>query len=146
MSDLHTTLGAVTIAVNALAALLGGLAWLRQRPLRAFWIALRAGQALIMVEAVTGAALLLDGRDLPRLHLIYGLVPIGVAFVAEQLRLAAAQMELDRRGLEGRDDVAALPEDEQYSLVAVIVRRETGTMAASAAVVALLAMRAQGWL
>ena len=31
-------------------------------------------------------------------------------------------------------------------LVALIVRRETGTMAASALVVTLLALRAQGWL
>ena len=40
-----------------------------------------------MIEAVIGAALLLDGHDLPRLHLIYGLTPIAVAFLAEQLRL-----------------------------------------------------------
>ena len=33
----------------------------------------------MMVEAVIGAVLLLDGRDLPRLHLVYGLTPIAVA-------------------------------------------------------------------
>ncbi|HVI19046.1 MAG TPA: hypothetical protein VM712_11745 [Gaiellales bacterium] len=146
MSGVHETLGAITIGVNWVAALLGGLAWLTRRRIPGFWWLLRTGQALIIVEAVTGAALLLDGRDLPRLHLIYGLIPIAVSFVAEQLRLTAAQTVLDQHDLEGAADVAKLPEPEQHALVALIVRRETATMTASAAVVALLAMRAQGWL
>ena len=53
--------------------------------------------------------LLLAGEELPPLHLVYGLTPLAVAFFAEQLRVVAAQTELDRRGLEGRDAVAALP-------------------------------------
>jgi hypothetical protein len=146
MSGAHADLGALAIALNALAAALGAVAWLRQRPLRAFWLLLRSGQALIMVEAVTGAALLLDGRDLPRLHLIYGLVPIVVSFLAEQLRYTATPTVLDQHGLEGTADVAKLPEAEQHALVAAIIRRETAVMACSAAVVALLALRAQGWL
>jgi hypothetical protein len=145
VSDVHTDLGAVVIAINALAALAGLYAWWHA-PIRAFWALLRAGQALVMLEAVIGAALLLDGKDLPRLHLIYGLVPIAVAFVAEQLRLASADTILTQHGLEGAKDVAALPEPEQHALVASIVRRETGVMAASAAVVTLLCLRAQGWL
>ena len=99
-----------------------------------------------MIEAADGAVLLLMGRHLPRLHLIYGLVPLAVAFVAEQLRLAAAETVLQQRNLEGREAVAALPEPEQRALVAAIVRRETGVMAASALVVAALAVRAMGWL
>jgi hypothetical protein len=145
MSDVHSVLGAIVIGVNALAAIVGAYAW-RRAPLRAFWPLLRAGQALVMVEAVIGAALLLDGKDLPRLHLIYGLVPIAVSFVAEQLRLASADIVLQQKGLEGAKDVADLPEREQHALVASIVRRETGVMAASAGVVALLCLRAQGWL
>jgi hypothetical protein len=143
VSGLHTQLGAIAIAINALAALLGGYAWLARRPLRAFWLALRAGQALIMLEAVVGAALLLDGHDLPRLHLVYGLTPIAVAFVAEQLRFMATPTLLDQHGLEGGADVAKLPLAEQRALVAAIVRREIGVMATSAAVVAMLATRAQ---
>jgi hypothetical protein len=146
MSGFHQALGAVTILVNALAGVLGGIAWLTHRRVPGFWTALRAGQALILIEAVTGAALLLDGKPLPRLHLIYGLMPIAVSFVAEQLRLLAASQVLESRGLEGTADVAKLPQAEQHALVAAIVRRETGTMAASALVVMLLALRAQGWL
>jgi hypothetical protein len=146
VSGFHHSFGAITIFVNALAGVLGGLAWMTHRRVPGFWAALRAGQALILIEAVTGAALVLDGKDLPRLHLIYGLVPIAVAFLAEQLRLLSASQVLERHDLEGSADVARLPEAEQHALVAQIVRRETGTMAASAFVVMLLALRAQGWL
>jgi len=146
VSSFHQTFGAITIFVNAVAGVLGGIAWLTHRKVPGFWPLLRAGQALILIEAVTGAALVLDGKDLPRLHLIYGLVPIAVAFLAEQLRLLAASQVLERHELEDSKAVARLPKDEQHALVALIVRREIGTMAASALVVTLLALRAQGWL
>ena len=146
MSSTHELLGAITIGINWIAALLGGIAWLTRRRIQPFWWMLRTGQALILLDAVIGAALLLDGKDLPRLHLIYGLVPIAVSFVAEQLRLASADIELQKRDLENAQEVATLPAEEQRALVTGIIRRETGVMAASAAVVALLCLRAQGWL
>jgi hypothetical protein len=146
VSGLHTQLGALAIALNALAALIGAAAWLVSRNPKAFWILLRAGQALIMIEAVVGAALLLDGRDLPRLHLVYGLTPIAVAFLAEQLKLLATQTLLDNRGLAGGAEVAKLPEVEQRAFIAAVLRRELGVMATSAGIVAVLAARAQGWL
>jgi hypothetical protein len=146
VSAVHTDLGAVTIALDALAALIGAAAWLARRNPRAFWIALRTGQGLVALEAVVGAALLLAGRDLPRLHLVYGLTPIAVAFLAEQLRLTATPTLLEQRGLSGGADVAKLPEDEQHALVVAILRREIAVMAVSAAIVSLLLLRAQGWL
>jgi hypothetical protein len=146
VSDLHTSLGALAVGLNAVAAVIGGLAWLVRRNPRLFWIALRAGQALIMVEAVVGAVLLLDGRDLPRLHLVYGLTPIAVAFLAEQLKLLATQTLLDKRDLESGADVAKLPEAEQREFITAVLRRELGVMATSAFVVAVLAARAQGVL
>jgi len=101
---------------------------------------------LVLIEALDGAILLLLGKDLPPLHLIYGLVPLGVSFLAEQLRLASADTVLAQRGLEGRKDVEKLSPEEQNELVRVIVRREMGVMAASAVVVALLGVRAAGAL
>jgi hypothetical protein len=142
----HIALGAALIAVNATAGVYGGWAWWQQRHAPGFWPLLRIGQALVMVEALDGAVLLVIGKDLPPLHLIYGLVPLGVAFVAEQLRLAAADTVLGQRGLEGRADVEKLSDAEQRELVRVIVRREMGVMAASAVVVALLGVRAAGAL
>jgi hypothetical protein len=97
-----------------------------------------------MVQAVDGALLVLTGHELPRLHLVYGLVPLGIAFLAEQLRLAAADTVLAQRGVEGRADVERLPDPEQHELVRAIMRRETGVMAASALVVAVLGVRATG--
>ena len=90
--------------------------WHRGELSRAFWPLLRAGQALVVLEALDGGVLLLLGEDLPRLHLIYGLVPLGVAFIAEQLRLTSAQAVLDaargalgaRAGTEAERDAAAL--------------------------------------
>jgi hypothetical protein len=146
MSDVHEALGWIAIGLNGAAALVGAIAWLARRNPRPFWWLLRSGQALIMVEAVIGAALLLDGRDLPRLHLVYGLTPIAVAFLAEQLRLLATQTLLDKRGLEAGADVAKLPRDEQLAFVAAVLRREVGVMATSAFIVAVLAARAQGAL
>ena len=148
MTAVHIVLGVALIAVNAVAAVLG---WLQWRGIAAgspswFWRLLRAGQALLMVEAVDGAILVLAGHDLPSLHLIYGLVPLGVSFVAEQLRLAAATAVLDQHGLEGRADLELLSPGEQSELVQAIMRRELGVMAAAAAVVALLGVRAAGLL
>jgi hypothetical protein len=107
---------------------------------------LRIGQALVMIEAVDGAILVITGKELPELHLIYGLLPLGVSFFAEQLRITAAETVLANRGLEGRKDVERLARAEQQDLVRVIVRREIGVMAASAVVVALLGVRAAGGL
>jgi hypothetical protein len=146
VNGLHSAAGYVVIGVNALAGVLGGWAWWRGVRVRAFWPLLRAGQALVVLQAVGGAVLLIQGRSLPRLHLIYGLVPLAVAFVAEQLRLASADIVLSQHDVEGTEDFAKLPDSEQHALVALIVRRETGVMAASALVVALLAGRAQGWV
>jgi hypothetical protein len=136
----------LAIGLNVLAAVIGFVAWIVNRNPRAFWLILRAGQGLIMVEAVVGAALLLDGKDLPRLHLVYGLTPIAVAFLAEQLKLLATQTLLDKRGFESGADVGKLPENEQRAFVTAVLRRELGVMATSAFIVATLAARAQGVL
>ena len=142
MTGIHVVLGYTLIAVNLAAGLWGGYGWWRHVHVPGFWPLLRVGQGLVMLQAVDGAVLILMGRDLPELHLIYGLVPLGVSFIAEQLRLAAADTVLAQRDLEGRADVEALPPAEQTALVRAIVRREMGVMAASALVVAALGARA----
>jgi hypothetical protein len=145
LTGVHIVLGVALVVVNLAAGVYGGWAWWRWREAPGFWTLLRAGQLLVVVEAALGGVLLLGGDDMPPLHLVYGLTPLGVAFVAEQLRIVAAQVELDHRELSGRDAIAALPEPERRELVRAILRRETGVMAASAMVVALLGVRASGW-
>jgi hypothetical protein len=146
MTAVHIVLGVALVAVNLGAGLYGAWGWWQWRDAPGFWPLLRVGQLLVAIEAVSGLVLSLAGEELPPLHLVYGLTPLGVAFLAEQLRLVAAQTELDHRELEGREAIAALPEAEQRALVRAILRREMGVMAASALVVALLGVRASGWI
>jgi hypothetical protein len=146
VTGVHIALGVALVAVNLGAGLYGAWGWWRWRDTPGFWALLRAGQLLVAIEAVIGLVLLLEGQELPPLHLVYGLTPLAVAFLAEQLRIVAAQVELDHRKLEGRDAIAALPEAERQDLVRAILRREVGVMAASAVVVAVLGVRASGWI
>ncbi len=146
MTGVHIVVGVGLIAVNLAAGMYGAWAWWQWRAAPGFWPLLRAGQVLVAVQAVIGAVLSLTDHDLPPLHLVYGLTPLAVSFFAEQLRLIAAQTELDRRHLEGRPAIEALPEAQRRELVRAIVRREIGVMAASALVVALLGVRASGLL
>ena len=146
MTAFHIALGVAVVVVNLAAGAWGTWHWRRDTYSRAFWLMLRAGQGLVVVAAADGALLAAMGKKLPELHLIYGLTPLVVSFLAEQLRLASADSVLQARDLEDSKAVGRLPAAEQQAVVRAIVRRETGVMAASALVVALLGLRAGGWL
>ena len=141
--------GALAVALlNALPALLGGWLWYR-RPThpasRAFWILLRVGQGSALVLAILTGSLAVAGHySSDRLFYLYALLPLAVAFVAEQLRVASAQTILDQRDLPDAQAVGTLPESEQHAVVAAILAREMGIMALSAFVVVFLALRAAG--
>ena len=112
--------GAIAVAaLNAISGVLGGTLWYRADELAA------AGN-----------------YSSEHLFYLYALLPLAVGFVAEQLRVASAQTILDQSGLESAQAVGELPEEEQHTLVAAIVRREIGVMALSALVVVFLALRA----
>jgi hypothetical protein len=143
MTTAHIVLGVAVVVVNLAAGLLGAYKWRRDEYSHAFWPLLRTGQALVVIEALDGAVLLLMGQELPRLHLIYGLVPLGVQFIAEQLRLTSAQAILDQRGVASARELA--PDDAEDAALDIL-RREMGVMAASALVVAALGLRAGGVL
>jgi hypothetical protein len=138
--------GALALAVlNALPGALGAWIWYRadERQARAFWVMLRVGQGAALALAVAVGSLAAAGRySSEHLFYLYALLPLAVAFVAEQLRVASAQTILDQRGLESAAAVGELPEADQHELVGAIVRREIGVMALSALVVVFLALRA----
>jgi hypothetical protein len=138
--------GALAVAVlNALPGLLGAWRWYRGEASRAFWLLLRVGQGSAVTFALGIGALAIAGSySSERLFYLYALLPLAVAFVAEQLRVISAQTILDRRELADAQAVGELPEAEQRALVAEIVRRELGVMAISALVVVFLALRAAG--
>jgi hypothetical protein len=135
----------VTAATNLVAGALGAWRWWIVVPSRAFWVLCRTGQAFAVVQAaVAGVLAALGFHPGDGLYWLYALMPVAVSFVAEQLRVTAAQAVLDARELEDAQAVGRLDEAAQRSVVLAIVRREMGTMAAAALVVAFLALRAWG--
>jgi hypothetical protein len=144
MKQIHLVIGVLCIALMAGAAVWGAWCWYRVRQSRLFWRLLRAGQAVIVLEVALGGVLLLLHYKESSLHLIYGLLPVAVSFVGEQLRIAAAQSVLDSRGFESSAEVGRLPENEQQGVVVAIVQRELGVMVLAAIVMAVLLFRAAG--
>jgi len=137
----------VVAALNAIAALLGAFVFYRGDPAawqaHAFWVLLRVGQGSALALAIAVGSLAAAGKSASEgLFYLYALLPLAVAFVAEQLRVASAQTILDQRGLPDAAAVGTLPEAEQQLLVSAIVRRELGVMTLSALVVVFLALRA----
>jgi hypothetical protein len=130
-------------ALNALSGLVGAVSWYRVQPSRTFWVLLRVGQIAALVFAGGVGALAAAGRNSSDgLFYLYALLPLAVAFVAEQLRVTSAHTILDQRGLPNAQAVGELPDVEQHRVVEAIVRREMGVMVLSALVVVFLALRA----
>jgi hypothetical protein len=145
MTDVAQLLALVTAVANGFAGVVAGVLWWRVAPERPAWILLRVGQAVAVVQAAGAGVLALAGFDpADGLYWLYALLPVAVGFVAEQLRLAAAQGVLDARGLEDAHAVGRLDEAGQRSVVLAILRRELGVLAAAALVTAFLALRALG--
>jgi hypothetical protein len=93
---------------------------------------------------VLGGVLYLVDRKPPGLHVLYGVLPLLVAFLGEQLRISAAHMVLSTRGFESAQEVGRLPKEEQRVIALTIVQREIGVMAAAALVNVALLARAAG--
>jgi hypothetical protein len=143
MSAVVVVCALVVAALNVVAAGLGALQWWLVRPGRAFWVALRVAQGAAVVFAVVAGGYAAGGdRPDDGLFWLYALLPIPVAFIAEQLRLTSATAVLDARGLPDAQAMGRLPADEQRSIVLQIMQREAAVMAISAAVVVFLALRA----
>jgi hypothetical protein len=143
MATVHLVVGSALIVLNLAAGIYGAWRWYRVDPSPFFWRLLRVGQALIVLQVLLGALLLALGHKPDQgLHVLYGVLPLAVAFIAEQLRIVSADAVLSARGHASAHDVGELPEDEQRVVVLSIVRREMGVMALSCFVVVALAVRA----
>jgi hypothetical protein len=142
MKQVHLVLGVITIVLSGAAALWGGWCWWKVSNNRWFWRLLRASQVAIVIEAALGGILLLLGHKSPGLHTLYGVLPLFVSFIAEQLRISAATMVLDKAGFESAQAVGALPDAEQREIVRTIMRREIGVMALASLVNTALLARA----
>ena len=145
MTHVVQVVALVTALVSLVAGVLGAWRWWRVEPSGTFWLLCRAGQVLAGAQAVLAGVLAALGFDpADSLYWLYALLPVAVSFVAEQLRVTAAETVLHDAGLENAQAVGELDEARQRSVVLSIVRREMGVMAASAVVVAFLAARAWG--
>ncbi len=142
MRAVHVVLGVLCGALFAGAGVWGAWCWHKVRHSALFWRLLRAGQAAVVLEAALGGLMVATGRRGNTLHLVYGLLPILVSFVAEQLRIAAAQTILDGRGIESAAAVGELPEVEQRAIVISIMQREMGVMVLAVLVILVLLFRA----
>jgi hypothetical protein len=141
MKDIHAIVGAACLALNALAAVWGGVAWARRDPSVSFWPVLRLAQASVVIEVLLGVVLLIQGRKPPdSLHYVYAVAPLVIALVTEAMRADAARREIDDLG----DDVdpEKLPRREQVLLARRVVVREIGIMTIGVILIVTLLLRA----
>jgi hypothetical protein len=145
MADAAHVTAVATAVVNAVAALYGAWRWWTVAPSRVFWVLARAGQALVVGQAVV-AGVLFVRNFLPDdgLYWLYAVLPLVVSFLGEQFRVTSAHTVLDARGLEDAQAVGGLDEAGQRSVVVAILRREMGVVTLAAAAVVFLSLRALG--
>jgi hypothetical protein len=144
MNEVHIVCGVAAIALNGLAACWGAWAWWRAQPSPGFWRLLRVAQLAVIVEVVAGGIFYFIHRRSPGLHILYGVLPVAVSFIAEGLRASSAQLVLDKHGHASAQAVGRLPAAEQRAVVVEILRREMGVMTLSALVIVGLLARAAG--
>lgn len=141
MRDVHAVVGFATLALNALAAVWGGVAWIRRDPSISFWYFLRAAQAAVVVEVGLGVVLLARGDSPPDdLHYAYAVAPLVIALVSEAMRAGAAVSEIEALG-EGVD-AESLSRREQVLLARRVVVREIGIMTVGLLLITTLLLRA----
>jgi len=133
---------AVTTGGSGVVAL---FLWWTVNPAHWVWLVLRIGQLVAVAQAaVAGARYFAGPAPDDSLYYLYATLPVVIAFIAEQLRLASAETVLEDRGLEDAQAVGTLAPDDQQSVVLAIMRRELGVVAAGAMVSCFLALRALG--
>ena len=143
--DLAVWVAVAVAAANGLAGLFGAVRWYLHAPSQNSRLGVRVGQALVLGYAsLVGVLVIARNHPSSSLFYVYALVPVAVGFVAEQLRIVAADQVLTARDIDETRQVASLPAAEQQEIVLSIVRREMGVMALAALVVCVLLLRAAG--
>ena len=145
MRDLSVFISLATALATGVSGAIAALLWWRADPRPWVWSLLRGGQVVAVIAAGVACVRYFAGpQPTDDLFYLYAVLPVAVAFIAEQLRLATAETILEDRGLENAQAVGKLPEDEQNALVTAILCRELGIVAAGSLVACFLALRAWG--
>ena len=142
MKAAHIVVGSAVLVLFGVTGLWGAWRWYRAEPSQLFWRLLRTSQVVLLIQILLGGILLAEGKKPGSLHVLYGLLPLAVSFVGEQLRISSAEMVLASAGFESAAEVGELSPEEQQSIVLSILRRELGVMALAALVILGLAARA----
>src|SRR3954463_10133596 len=122
-----------------MAAVWGGVAWMRRDPSVSFWYVLRVAQLSVVVSVVLGLVPVSAGARPPdKLHYVYGVAPLVIALVTEAMLADAARREVD--AVDG--DPEALPHREKALLARRVVVREIGIMTVGVILVVTLLLRA----
>src|SRR5947209_9757846 len=105
MNEAVVAASLVVAAFNLTAGVVGAGTWYTglgpdSRTVRGFWVLLRVGQGSALMLAIAVGSLAAAGNySTHHLFYLYALLPLAVAFVAEQLRAVSAQAILDQRDL-----------------------------------------------
>lgn len=143
--DLCAVMALATATATGISGAAALFLWWTVNPVRWVWPLLRFGQVVAVGQAVVAGARYFTGpAPDDGLYYLYATLPVVIAFIAEQLRLASAETVLEERALENARAVSALPDAEQQSVMLAIMRRELGVVAAGALVACFLALRAYG--
>jgi hypothetical protein len=131
-------LGIAVLVTNGVAAVWGGVSYLRAQPSRWFWPLLRLAQAAVAVQVILGLILTARGAEAPDgLHIAYGVAPLVVTLFSEGFRATVAL-----RVLEDVPDVEELERAEQVSIARQVALAEMGVMTVGLLLIVTLALRA----
>lgn len=145
MRDLSVFISLATALATGVSGAIAVLMWWRGDPRPWVWALLRGGQLVaVAAAAVAGVRYFAGPQPDDQLYYLYAVLPVAIAFVAEQLRLASSETILEARGLENAQAVGELPDDQQQEIVLAILCRELGIVACGSLVAAFLALRAWG--
>jgi hypothetical protein len=142
VNQVHLVVGVLATVLTGVAGVYGAWCWWRIRSSVWFWRVLRAGQVVVVLDVLLGGLDYLVNRKSSGLHVLYGVLPLLVAFIAEQFRISSAHMILATRGFESAQEVGKLDAEEQRVIALSIVQREIGVMALAALVNLVLLVRA----
>ncbi len=131
-------LGIAVLVTNGVAAVWGGVSYLRAQPSRWFWPLLRVAQAAVAAQVILGLILAARGAEAPDgLHIAYGVAPLVVTLFSEGFRATVAL-----RVLEDVPDVEDLERAEQVSIARQVALAEMGVMTVGLLLIVTLALRA----
>ena len=138
VAELHMILGIAVLVTNGVAAVWGGVSYLRGQPSRWFWPLLRVAQAAVATQVILGLILSARGAEAPDgLHIAYGISPLVVTLFSEGFRATVAL-----RVLEGVPDVDELDRAEQIAVARRVALAEMGVMTVGLLLILTLALRA----